>query len=214
MKVLEARELCYGLSSKRIFAENVNFQLNAGEVLWIQGPNGAGKSTLLRVFMQDLAPLQGEIKWYLPRERLGYLPQLQNSSLHLPLTIGDILKAAAIDSTNMIEQVNEIGILPESAIPLAWNTASGGERKRTLLTRLLLKSPQVLLLDEPTNHLDRQSRTNTARALGQWLWRDKSRALILISHDPELRATLGSAQIRELQIGSTTPTQDESEAIE
>jgi ABC transport system ATP-binding/permease protein len=45
----------------------------------------------------------------------------------------------------------------DPALPVA--TASGGERRRAALAKLLAEAPELMLLDEPTNHLDIQAIT-------------------------------------------------------
>ena len=58
------------------------------------------------------------------------------------------------------------------------NTFSGGQRRRLLLAKLLLESPDVMLLDEPSNHLD----IDTVRWLENYLVL-QSQAMLIVSHD-------------------------------
>jgi ATP-binding cassette subfamily F protein uup len=68
------------------------------------------------------------------------------------------------------------GLKFDPATPVA--TASGGERRRAALAKLLAEAPELMLLDEPTNHLDIQAI--------EWLeaeLADTRAAFVLISHD-------------------------------
>jgi len=190
--ILKAVNLTYATpTGKRILAENLSFELRPGQILLVTGPNGSGKSTLLRVISGALKPLRGELRQDLQGGRLGVLPQLANTTFHLPMTLGDVLSISAPKATTL-DRIKEIGLLDKEHLNLVWNTASGGERKRTMLTRTLIQDPSLLLLDEPTNHLDRRSRDRVVRAIADYLsdQRRHPKALVLVSHDPMLATDL------------------------
>src|SRR5690606_37113443 len=110
-------------------------------------------------------------------------PQLQNVAFHLPLTLWDVLRISHAGPLQE-EDVLRFGLLQARHLKLAWNTASGGEKKRTLLTRALLHRPRVLILDEPLNHLDHASRDQVSQVLDDFVAGDKQqRSIILVSHD-------------------------------
>ncbi|MCB0403997.1 MAG: ATP-binding cassette domain-containing protein [Bdellovibrionales bacterium] len=174
--VLEVSELAYATQEGKLLAKGISFQLHLGETLLVGGANGAGKSTLLRVLVGQHRPLKGTLTHRLPASSIAYIPQLQNTEFHLPLCLGDLLP------TTDISAISEWGLLEPSQLALAWNTASGGERKRALLTRALLQHCSVLILDEPFNHLDRESKIQIQKALSRFIAAgDKS--LIVVSHD-------------------------------
>ncbi len=82
------------------------------------------------------------------------------------------------------EAVESFGLLKRKQLGLAWNTSSGGERQRTLMTRALLQDPRLLILDEPFNHMDAASQTQILETLGTFLKKqtDHPRAAVLVSH--------------------------------
>lgn len=160
---VSADRLAYGTPDGRRLAENLSFEVPAGHLGLVRGPNGCGKSTLLRVLLGLHPIVSGRVS---VDGRTAFLPQLENSELHLPFRLGDLASAGAL--------------LDPSQLSLGWNTASGGERKRALLTRALAKNPKVLLLDEPMNHLDEKSRIAVLDVLRHTL--DAGAAAVMVCH--------------------------------
>lgn len=186
--LIEAQNLSYGrVRGGRILAENVTFNLPSGGLLLVTGPNGSGKSTLLRVLQGQSPIFSGKLKVNVRRSEVGILPQMVNPGFHLPLTLGDVLQFSihrrlgrGIDW----DKVFSYGLIDSTHLGLSWNTASGGERKRTLLTRILLQEPELLLLDEPMNHLDTDSCMRVEKVIAQYLnsTPTRKRGVVLISH--------------------------------
>jgi ABC-type Mn2+/Zn2+ transport system ATPase subunit len=153
-------------------------------MLLICGSNGCGKSTLLKTLLGYFPIETGEIETHYCDEKMEYIPQLENTEIHFPLTLRDVLKLANGKKAQM-NSILEYGLLSEQQLTNAWNTASGGERKRTLLTRALLKAPQVLMFDEPMNHLDDSSRKAMIRVMSQFLKsasEEDPRAIVMVCH--------------------------------
>lgn len=200
--ILSAKGLSYGTPPPRtkVLARDLAFELRSGEVLHVRGPNGSGKSTLLRVLLGMQKPLSGHIDLRVPLAWTALLPQLQSLGLHLPMTLEDVL-AIALPRAGLRERVLATGLLEESQLRLQWNTASGGEKKRTLLARALLREPALLLLDEPMNHLDALSRARVARALKDYIEGGPRRAIVLITHEGETVGALSQLPLRELNLG-------------
>jgi len=179
--VFEASRLAYGTPDGRVLQEQLSFKVKPGQLLLITGGNGCGKSTLLRILLGKNDPMQGTVHMGLPFSTVAYIPQLENTEIHLPLTLRDVLGISQrkLDWAKALS----FGLLSEAHLHHAWNTASGGERKRTLLTRALLQNPQVLVLDEPFNHLDEKSREAMAQAMVNFLAvKTSPRAIIMVSH--------------------------------
>jgi ABC-type cobalamin/Fe3+-siderophores transport system ATPase subunit len=170
--------LCQGISAL-VFPE---------QALLISGANGSGKTTLLRALLQMHPLNQGQVHWLAPKNLRGYLPQLQMTHTHLPFLLSDLIEdqAAAL----------KLGLLEERHLRIAWNSASGGERKRALLTRILLTKPEAIILDEPLNHLDSESRLMIVRQVRRYLEEpNAARIAVIVSHDSSWEEGLGKNMI-------------------
>ncbi|HYX36990.1 MAG TPA: ATP-binding cassette domain-containing protein [Oligoflexus sp.] len=179
--LLQVRDLAYQTPDHRPLIERLSFDLNLGDLLVITGPNGIGKSTLLQILLGQARQAQGTIGWQLPMSRVGFLSQLHNREFHISLTLADIVSFANAVEPGLIQERSH-GLLHASQLNLAWNTASGGERQKTLLTRVFLKDPSVLILDEPMNHLDAISRQQLLTALRHFI-ADGQHAVIMVGHE-------------------------------
>ncbi len=182
--ILEANDLAYATPLGEVLAEEIHFRLPPGGILLITGPNGSGKSTLLRVLLKQLVPMRGIIRCSLPAPRIQIIPQMQNLEFHLPMTLLDLLQFS-VPGPLSLDAVRSVGLLEETQLGVSWNTASGGERQRALLTRALLQNPQLLFLDEPLNHLDPASQKSLLGKISEFLEEStpqKPHGVVLVSH--------------------------------
>ena len=153
--------------------DGLDLTVQEGDRVALVGRNGSGKSTLMKVMAGLVEPDQGS--GVVPTgTRVGYMEQEPDLSAFA--TLGDYAASGLAEAERYrIEMVAEgLKFRPEAPV----STASGGERRRAALAKLLAEAPELMLLDEPTNHLDIQ-------AIG-WLedyLRDTRTAYVLISHD-------------------------------
>ena len=150
---------------------NVSLTIDARDRLALIGRNGAGKSTLLKLIDGSLEMDEGR-RAVAAGLRIGRLEQ--DPPMGGFATLADYAQAGGAELHSIAALADQLGL--ELDRPAA--TASGGERRRAALVRVLAEAPDLLLLDEPTNHLD--------IAAIEWLeaWLERSRcALVVISHD-------------------------------
>jgi ATP-binding cassette subfamily F protein uup len=153
--------------------EGVSLVVHPGDRIALVGRNGSGKSTLLRV-MAGLVEADSGARVLPPGVTAGYMEQDPDMSGFE--TLGDFAAAGLPPGEDYrVARVAE-GLRFDPAALVA--TASGGERRRAALARLMAAEPELMLLDEPTNHLD-------ITAIG-WLEEElkaTKAAVVLISHD-------------------------------
>lgn len=180
--LIVARDLSYATPDGRPLVSGLSFSVRRGEILAVTGPNGVGKSTLLGVLLGELPAMSGTLeKDY---GSIGYLSQLHNREFHIPLRLSDVL-AFNIRGRLEVKDATRYGLLLPSDLTLSWNTASGGERQKTLLTQALLANPDLLILDEPMNHLDAKTRQVLVEVLHRFV-ADGKRGVLIVCHEKTL----------------------------
>ena len=128
----------------------VDLVVHAGEVVSLIGPNGAGKTTLVRVLLGLIAPDRGCVSRR--AARIGYVPQNLVVDPTLPLTVRRFLALAGGSLENTLDALAEVGAAQVLESPV--QELSGGEARRVLLARALVRDPQLLVLDEPAQGVD------------------------------------------------------------
>ena len=154
----------------------VSFTIHAREIVTVVGPNGAGKTTLLKCLLGLETISYGEIIRAADL-RIGYVPQHFRPQPSLPLTVADFLKLYAPLDAALVERL-QVGALLTQAL----HTLSGGELRRVLLLRALLRRPQLLVLDEPTAGVDVAGQGELYRLLKR-LSEELGLAVLMVSHD-------------------------------
>lgn len=154
-----------------LLQQGLHLELQLGQVLLIKGPNGSGKTTLVHALAEMLRKNSFKIE---------VLPQLMNLKSSLPLSLKDVLDISSDNISS--EQILALDLLEKRHFALSWNSASGGEKKRVLLSRSLLTNPEILILDEPFNHLDAASVEKITATLARLINNKALKALIVVSH--------------------------------
>lgn len=146
------------------------------EIVTIVGPNGAGKTTLLNCLLGLDMPDHGQVIRS-ANVRIGYVPQHFQPQPSLPMDVASFLALYGSLDTALIET---LGVTPLLKQPLA--KLSGGELRRVLLLRALLKQPNLLVLDEPTAGVDVGGQGELYRLLKR-LSEELNFAVLMVSHD-------------------------------
>ena len=144
---------------------DIDFEIQPGEVVGLLGPNGSGKSTTVKMLLGLLYPTGGRITVFgrSPRDvatkrEIGYLPE--ESYLYKYLTaaetldfFGSLFNLSAADRRERIDQLLEMVGL-EHARRRRVGEFSKGMARRIGLAQAMINDPSFLILDEPTSGLD------------------------------------------------------------
>ena len=170
--VLQVSDIALTFGGDPVFAD-MSLVVQPGDRVALVGRNGSGKSTLLKV-MAGLVEVDSGAVTAAPGTTVGYMEQ--DPTMEGCATLGDYATSELDHSdTWRVEAVAE-GLKFDLSRDVA--VASGGERRRAALAKLMAEAPELMLLDEPTNHLDIEA----IRWLEAELGRTKA-AFVLISHD-------------------------------
>jgi ATP-binding cassette subfamily F protein uup len=170
--LLQLTEISLTFGGDPVF-EDLSLVAQPGDRVALVGRNGSGKSTLMKVMAGLVEPDKGEVVAG-PGVSVGYMEQ--DPDLSGFETLGDFA-AHGLEPAEMyrVERAGE-GLKFDPARLVA--TASGGERRRAALARLMAGEPDLMLLDEPTNHLDIE-----AIAWLETELKASRKGYIIISHD-------------------------------
>ena len=143
--------------------QNINLELNKGDIKCIIGPNGAGKSTAMKAMLGLLSLKSGSvlidgenISKLTTQDRvkkgISFVPQTKNVFSELTvkenLEIGGFLRESNLNK--VMEEIYDLfPILKEKSSQIV-GQLSGGQRQQVALGRALMIRPSVLMLDEPT----------------------------------------------------------------
>ena len=161
-----------GISHCVPFLDGVEIALVPGQITAIVGPNGAGKTTLLKMLAGLMQPASGEIEldqsplFEMPHSqralRIAYLEQ--HSFVHWPLSVSQLVElgrfphrlnpnnSASIDKQVIDKVIEQVGI--SELLNRQFDSLSGGERARVIISRALAVQADHLLVDEPIASLD------------------------------------------------------------
>ena len=178
--------------------EDVSFSVPRGRFLGLLGPNGSGKSTLIKTLIGLLDPWEGDVRVLGKRpqemrKRVGYMPQAEDIDWSFPATVQEVVamglyrRAFGIDRfrRGRDEQDRIMAALERLSVAhLADRQAgelSGGQQRRVLCARALVKEPELFLLDEPTAGLDARSEQEMLDLLSELAAEGAS--IVLCTHD-------------------------------
>ncbi|MEM9968564.1 MAG: ATP-binding cassette domain-containing protein [Pseudomonadota bacterium] len=152
---------------------DLSLVVQPGDRIALVGRNGSGKSTLMKVMGARVEPDRGEVA-AASGMSVGYMEQ--DPDLSGFDTLG-AFAAQDLEPSEMyrVERAGA-GLKFDPSRPVA--SASGGERRRAALARLMAQEPGLMLLDEPTNHLDIEAIAWLEQEL-----QSTRQSYVIISHD-------------------------------
>ena len=182
---------------ERLLFANLAFALSAGECVHVQGDNGSGKTSLLRLLV-GLSPAEsGEIHWRgelqaesTMREDLIYIGH--HAAVNGDLSALENLHFAALrdggvlDANQAHNALRRMGLRGREDLPV--RVLSAGQKRRVLLSQLLIRQAKLWVLDEAFNALDVGAVDVLNELIAEHL--GSGGALVLTSHQPLAIANL------------------------
>ncbi len=200
--------------TEQVTLENVNFQLQPGQMLGICGPTGAGKSTILSLIQRHFDIDQGEIRFHdIPltqlqldswRSRLAVVSQ--TPFLFSDTVANNIALGCPQATREAIEHVARLASVHDDILrlPQGYETEvgergvmlSGGQKQRISIARALLLNAEILILDDALSAVDGRTEHQILHNLRQW---GEGRTVIISAH--RLSALTEASEILVMQHG-------------
>lgn len=200
--------------------DNINLEIERGELFGLIGPDGAGKTSLFRILTTLLLPDKGSalisgldvVSHFRDiRNRIGYMPG--RFSLYQDLTIEENLKFFAdVFGTTIednYEMIKDIYIQIEPFKNRKAGKLSGGMKQKLALCCALIHKPEVLLLDEPTTGVDPVSR----KEFWEMLKRLKEQDITIMVSTPYMDEASLCDRIALIQSGKILSVNEPSQII-
>ena len=194
----------YKLGSEKVVAlDNINLEIQKGQVCCILGTSGSGKSTLLNQLAGLEKPTRGAV--YIGKNNIskfgedrlaafrqrniGFIFQSYNlmtshtalENVAMPLMFRGVPKAKR--EKIAAQMLREVGL--EKRMHHRPNQMSGGQQQRVGIARAFVASPKIIFADEPTGNLDTKT-TIEVMAMMVRMCRQNNQTLILVTHDSYL----------------------------
>ncbi|QTL41777.1 type I secretion system permease/ATPase [Xenorhabdus budapestensis] len=181
--------------------QDINFSLEAGDILGVIGPSASGKSTLARLLVgvwpaqEGVVRLDGADIYQWNKDELGafigYLPQ--DIELFAGTIAENIARFNDLDPEKVIEAAQKAGVHDlvlnleqgyDTVIGAGGMGLSGGQKQRIGLARALYGNPSLVVLDEPNSNLDDIGEKALSGAIGEL--REQGKTVVVITHRPAL----------------------------
>jgi putative ABC transport system ATP-binding protein len=180
--------------------DGVSLHIEPGDMVALYGPSGSGKSTLIELIAGFQAPDSGSVS--VDGRDVHSMSDLEHSD-YLRLTIGiigepkNLMESASARENACLKLLRDhprkapqliepllVALGLEDRLDQPVRKLSMGERQRVMIAQALATEPKLVLADEPTGNLDTR-RGREVLALIKDLCRERSAAVLLVTHDPK-----------------------------
>ncbi|MEM6372123.1 MAG: sn-glycerol-3-phosphate ABC transporter ATP-binding protein UgpC [Pseudomonadota bacterium] len=183
---------------------NINLDIDKGELIVFVGPSGCGKSTLLRMIagLESISDgtleIDGTVVNDVPPAQRGIAMVFQSYALYPHMTVRDnmtfALKLAKKSNEEIDAAVQKAAriLQLEEYLDRLPKALSGGQRQRVAIGRSIVRDPKVYLFDEPLSNLDAALRVATRIEIAQLKESMPNSTMIYVTHDQVEAMTLAS----------------------
>lgn len=199
-EILSIRDVSFAYSPQKKTLNNIDFEINKGEMMAIVGKNGAGKTTLSNLICGFITPDKGDIflagKDISPLsvkergEKIGLVMQNPNQMISKAMIFDEValgLRVRGVDEETVKEKVHNTlkicGLYPFRNWPIS--ALSFGQKKRVTIASILVMGPEIMILDEPTAGQDYRHYTEIMEFLKR-INEESGTTIIMITHDMHL----------------------------
>lgn len=179
--------------------ENINLDIEDGEIISILGPSGCGKTTLLNLILGIAEADGGKIFFNgqditkIPMEKRGFNIVFQDYALFPNLNVYENITYGLrnnpdISSPQEVQDLIRLLELEEH-LNKRIDQLSGGQKQRAALARTMVMKPKILLLDEPLSALDGVIKESIKDRI-KTIAKEFNLTTIIVTHDPEEALTL------------------------
>lgn len=192
---LKADNIGFSYYEGEVIISNLNFEINRGDLVFIQGASGSGKTTLLKLLIKIFNVKKGKLTLNgmdyteLSREEIRKgIAYLSQKPFIFDGTIFENIKWAneKISKKDAIVAMESVGLSELSLNEYIGETGrqlSGGEKQRIALVRCIVKEAPVLIFDEPFSQIDAASE----KIISEYILKQKNKIRIIVSHKPEIQ---------------------------
>jgi len=190
--------ILHPFQKKEIVAlQNINIQVNKGELFGLLGPNGAGKTTLTKILSGLILPTQGKaylngydvakdgkqvrnvVGYVVSEERSFYWRLTGRQNLKFFTTLNNLSPSTA--KKRIDEVLTLLGL--EGDAEKMFKDYSTGMKQRLAITRGLITNPEILLMDEPTRSLDPSTAQHLRRFIKEKIVGEEKKTVFLATHN-------------------------------
>ena len=202
--IIKTSQIDYSFNEKQIL-NNVNIDVNQGEILGIVGPNGSGKTTIFNILNGSIKANNGSI--YINginirnlsiNERSKLIAVVpQNAIFPEDMSVFELtamgrnpyLNLLSWESENdnqlTIQSIDKVGLLGLASKKL--KHASGGEKQLALIAMAICQQTSIMLLDEPTSNLDIKNQFHIMDTINK-IRANSNKTILITLHDLNLAA--------------------------
>lgn len=204
--VVEFQQVCKSYKGDLVALDNLTFEIERGELVFLAGHSGSGKSTILKLIAGIESATSGSVivngielsdtslnhRTFI-RQHIGFIFQDHKilfdrnvfDNVRLPLDIMAYHESEIRD--RVMNALESVGL--SHKYKLHPQQLSGGEQQRLCIARAVIHQPQILIADEPTANLDRD---NALKILELFKSFHKASATVIISaHDESILSDYG-----------------------